>query len=166
MVAETRGVKRKQRRDGSLVRPPSCFLEAWVPTPALDALPFSQAERFTPSGEAVPEANLTARFGPPDSWSDVVEAVVIRRPLKDVYKTRTAVETPLFLHRATPAVMLDIHVNYTARLREWLELDTELGRLGVDTLEDALEKLGTVPKFSDADRALMVETTSVFTPKQ
>jgi hypothetical protein len=171
MVAETRTVKRRQRLDGSLVRPPSCFLEKWVPLPGaltdavvsgVAAAPFSQAELFEPDGSPVSEANLTARFGRPESWPEVLEAVVVRRPLKDVYKTRTAVETPLFLHRATPAVMHDIHTNFTATLRDWLAIDTELGRLGVDTVEDALEKLGTVPPFSAADRALMTETTSTF----
>ena len=161
MVAETRNVKRLQRKDGSLVRPASCFSEGWVPK-GTDPAPFSQAELFTPSGEKVSEENLTARFGRPDEWQEVIEAVVVRRPLKDVYKTRTAVDTPLFLHRAKPLVMLDIHLNYTRSVRDWLDIDTQLGRLGVDTIEDAQVKLGIVKKIAPEDLALMTETTTTF----
>jgi hypothetical protein len=57
--------------------------------------------------------------------------------------------------------MRDLHVNYTSVVRDWLEIDTELGRLGVDTIEEGMLKQGH-PPFSADDLALMSETTTLF----
>ena len=63
--------------------------------------------------------------------------------------------------RATPAWMRDLHVNYTNTVRDWLEIDTELSRLGLDSMEDALVKTGARPPYSPEDLAIMESTTTV-----
>ena len=60
--------------------------------------------------------------------------------------------------------MRDLHVNYTSKVRDWLEIDTELGRLGVDTMEEGLLKQGH-PPFSAEDLAVMSETTTMYVHK-
>jgi len=57
--------------------------------------------------------------------------------------------------------MRDLHYNYTGKVRDWLEIDTELGRLGLDTMEEALVKTGARGPYSDIDKAVMEETTTL-----
>ena len=105
MVAETRTVKRKVRLDGSFARPTSCFREQWTPLTPEGAQPKGPKgeeindEPVGPDGEKLSPQQLEAIWGRPDQWYDGEERVVVRKPLKDVYKTRTSVEGPIFLHR-------------------------------------------------------------------
>jgi len=57
--------------------------------------------------------------------------------------------------------MRDLHHNYTNTVRDWLELDTELARLGLDSMEEALVKTGARPPFSPEDLAVMETTTTL-----
>jgi hypothetical protein len=61
--------------------------------------------------------------------------------------------------------MHDIFTNYTRTLREWLEIDTELQRLGVDTLEEGRVLQG-LPAPSLADISLSTESSSIYLVEQ
>ena len=56
--------------------------------------------------------------------------------------------------------MRDLHVNVTNTVRDWLEVDTELSRLGMDSVEEALVKTGARPPYSAEDLAVMESTTT------
>ena len=71
---------------------------------------------------------------------------------------------PLPPRSCTPTYMRDLHTNYTSTVRDWLEIDTELGRLGVDTMEEGLVKQGH-PPFKEEDLAVMRETTTTYVQK-
>ena len=66
----------------------------------------------------------------------------------------------LLLRRATPAWMRDLHYNYTSTVRDWLEVDTELARLGLDSIEEALVKTGARGPYLPEELAVMSETTT------
>lgn len=57
--------------------------------------------------------------------------------------------------------MRDLHVNVTNTVRDWFELDTELARLGLDSMEEALVKTGARGPYSPEDLAVMETTTTV-----
>lgn len=199
-VPVTRTVKRKQRKDGSLVVPQSCFSDYWVPSYDKLRSPYPQEAEKGADGAPLSEQQLVEKYGTEGSWKDVEDAIVVRPPLVEYYKDRTSVEATLFIHRCgpgagcarntgvrafcktrptpskphpttpptthrcTPSYMRDLHVNYTSIVRDWLEIDTELGRLGVDTIEEGLLKQGH-PPFAPEDVALMTETTTTFVKK-
>ena len=143
--------------------PPLLFQDLWLPSFERERshLGWSEAEGLDQDGNPIPEEALWAKYGREHEWADGVEYVVVRPPLVEVFKDRTSVEAVLFIHRATPAWMRDLHVNVTATVRDWLALDTELARLGLDTLEEALVKTGARGPYSAEDLAVMESTTSV-----
>lgn len=65
---------------------------------------------------------------------------------------------------ATPEIMYDVFTNYTRALRDWLEIDDALAALGVDTMDEARERLGFPPP-SAADLALGTESTTIYDVK-
>jgi hypothetical protein len=201
-VPVTRTVKRKKRKDGSLVVPQSCFTDYWVPSYDKLRSPFPQEAEKGADGVPLTEEQLIEKYGTEGAWKDVEDTIVVRPPLVEYYKDRTSVEATLFIHRCgkgapparpprgarppcfvtappsppllphhpthpcscTPGYMRDLHTNYTSKVRDWLEIDTELGRLGVDTIEEGLLRQGH-PPFSPEDLALMRETTTTFVKK-
>lgn len=105
MVPETRTVQRMVRLDGTFARPTSCFREFWTYATPEGSQPLVAGEEersdepVGPDGERLTQAQLDVIWGKPEQWTQGEEIVVVRRPLKDVYKTRTSIEGPIFLHR-------------------------------------------------------------------
>jgi hypothetical protein len=75
-------------------------------------------------------------------------------------RTHSLSRTRAPLRRATPAWMRDLHYNYTSTVRDWLEVDTELARLGLDSIEEALVKTGARGPYLPEELAVMSETTT------
>jgi len=98
-VPVTRTVKRKQRKDGSLVLPQSCFQDYWVPSYDKLRSPFPVDGEKGADGQPLTEAQLIEKYGTEGSWKDVEDSIVVRPPLVEYYKDRTSVEATLFIHR-------------------------------------------------------------------
>jgi hypothetical protein len=61
--------------------------------------------------------------------------------------------------------MYDLHFNHTLQVRELEELDIALGRLGMDSYEEAVVKQGLREPYSELDLSVMTTTTTTFVKK-
>ena len=98
-VPVTRTVKRKRRKDGSLVLPTSCFSDYWVPSYDATRKPWPVDGEKGADGVKLTEEQLAEKYGREWEWKDVEDAIVVRPPLVEYYKDRTSVESVLFIHR-------------------------------------------------------------------